>query len=512
MPLLLNTWYNKMKQLISFLGILIICCLNTNSFAQNFLNNVYDFQNRSLLNAYTNIYVSNLIYLTEQVNFPNGKSLIFETRNLEGSLLKTDSITSNTLDITTGQGGSLLKLYKSYYTIGSTATFTNFLRSYLVKLDANFDTIFTKSYELTNAVGGSRFLKIISKNNNLYLLRDAQYLDTTLNLYYTKGFITKMDTLGNIIWEHAFGSNNANLQLNDFKLNPDGSFFVFGSKALHQSYKDFFLLKMDALGNILWQSTWGDIYHDGILDLFVMPDGKLLVCGYFSDITNGFDFSRAYLAMLSADGNQIIWQRKFFGLDVFNSFDTDFSHIFKNDDGTYDIWGEEVNYHGDITRPLLMKFSSNFDSLDVQYYSFWNGPGAQNYLRDIVRMPDNGYVACGFGWDDNSNEDGWLLRIDSNGCANVSCTPLAIAPSLGSAKTGVGLYPNPANDIVTIESSEAMNRIEIINAQGQVMETINCNNTLKFSLSTLNYANGIYFYTISHKNNATVRGKFLIQH
>jgi len=131
-----------------------------------------------------------------------------------------------------------------------------------------------------------------------------------------------------------------------------------------------------------------------------------------------------------------------------------------------------------------------------------------------VQNEDGGFTVCGSVQGPNipGSWDAWLMRLDSNGCIDEFCTPVGIEEESFDREEALNVYPNPANDFINFESPETINKIEISNAHGQVIENINGNSIDNYQLSTSNYKNGIYFYHITLLNKATIHGKFLIQH
>jgi hypothetical protein len=184
-----------------------------------------------------------------------------------------------------------------------------------------------------------------------------------------------------------------------------------------------------------------------------------------------------------------------------------FTRIFPNSVDTYDVWGNEQN--GTIIRPFLLKLNSNFDSIDFHYYSYWNeGFQPVNVLRDIVRLPDSGYVACGFGWDQYSGQDAWLLRIDKDGCANVNCTPLNVTKNNAS---NFQIYPNPANDKLQVSSDESIKQCLFYDISGKVIMNIDSFQGSR-NIDVSNLSDGLYLLKIQFANGEERSKKISIVH
>lgn len=66
------------------------------------------------------------------------------------------------------------------------------------------------------------------------------------------------------------------------------------------------------------------------------------------------------------------------------------------------------------------------------------------------------------------------------------------------------LYPNPANNSVSIEANSAMQQINIYNALGALMESINVNGK-NANINLANYSDGLYFLSIQHADGNSVQ-------
>jgi hypothetical protein len=492
--------------------ILFICCfilLTSNLKAQTYYNKAIDLNNQTISNAYSNMLIDNdTIYCIGVHGLSDGVGLNISNFDVEANNINAFSVNYDSSYTYGGNNSNLLKFGNNFFATGYTKKINNNYNGLVIKFDKDCDTVWIKQRSKASAVGTTFRYSIKTSESTFVTLGDVAYYNSSVNWTFGQIYLVKFDTLANVIWERELGySGNVSEFVKGIYPAADGGFFIYGYKTNYQAYSDCYLLKVDSMGNQLWQRFWGESYHDELRGFYEMPNGNLLVSGYKQKDNNGFQFRRAYLAMLTPDGSQRIWEKTFFGLDVFNTVETDLFTIYKNNDETFHIWGEEENYHGNITRPFLMHFSSNFDSLDTKYYSYWNGPGAQNYIRDIVKMPDQGYVACGFGWDNAHDEDGWLLRIDSNGCANVNCTPLAIQENTNDIINELEIYPNPATDKIYIKTkpTEVIKNIRLFDIRGTAIKAQITGNEIDVSM----LANGLYIIEITNVQGNIQRFKAL---
>jgi hypothetical protein len=476
--------------------------------AQIYFNKSIPFDTAQLSNGYTNMIVDdNKIYCLGGNLGPNLRGHYLDKFDENANLITRNSyIEANTYIYHGGLGNNFMKFGTNYFATGYSKKGTNYYNGLVFKFNIDGDTVWVKKKFKVNSVGTTFRHSIKTSESEFVTLGDVAYYNSALNFNFGQVYLVKFDTLSNIVWEHELGYTG-NISEFVYGIYPanDGGFFIYGSKVNYQAYSDFYLLKVDSMGNFLWQRSWGNLYYDIILGFYELPNGNLIVSGQISDDYFGTEVYQAYLAMLTPDGNQRIWEKRYFWYT--NTYAL--YQIFHNINETYDIWGYESNTDQgvDITRPFLMHFSSNFDSLDTKYYSYWNGPGAQNYIRDIVKMPDQGYVACGFGWDNANDEDGWLLRIDSNGCANVNCTPLAIQESTNDIINELAIYPNPATDKIYIKtkSAEVIKSIRLFDIRGTANKAQFTGNEIDVSM----LANGLYIIEITNAQGNIQRFKAL---
>lgn len=76
---------------------------------------------------------------------------------------------------------------------------------------------------------------------------------------------------------------------------------------------------------------------------------------------------------------------------------------------------------------------------------------------------------------------------------------------------GISVFPNPATDHFTIESSSSMNSVAVINTMGKMVKQLSPNSmSCQFSCSDL--SKGIYFIEIRDENGNTFTRKIMVNH
>lgn len=81
------------------------------------------------------------------------------------------------------------------------------------------------------------------------------------------------------------------------------------------------------------------------------------------------------------------------------------------------------------------------------------------------------------------------------------------------SKTSFSIYPNPAKDIITIETSNSSNHIESVNIyslQGKIVKTITPNGNSSIKINTADLAKGMYLTEIISDNNTKEIKKLIV--
>ena len=142
-------------------------------------------------------------------------------------------------------------------------------------------------------------------------------------------WLFKLNANGDIVWQNTIGGSNFDYAM-DVRLSNDGGFFIGGyslsgisgdkTEGLNNNNQDFWIVKTDQLGNIVWENSIGSNNIDYYGEINPLQDGGLLICGY-NNATVGSDKSEAnmgandfWLLKLNSTGN-IIWDEVIGGSD-----------------------------------------------------------------------------------------------------------------------------------------------------------------------------------------------------
>ncbi len=254
-------------------------------------------------------------------------------------------------------------------------------------------------------------------------------------------WILKLDDKGNPDWQLTLGgSGNDFLQsIKPVKGGDDGYIVggysyspVSGDKTEgNRGGADYWILKLDAKGDIEWQRTVGGSADDHLSVIYPDPDGNGYIAGGWSQsgisgeksqaVKGGTDF---WVVKLSSDGTTIEWDRTFGG-NAGSGFLKDIA-FFKGD---YILGGySNADAGHDKTAASLGGFDYwviNIDGTGAKQWDATIGGSEDDLLSNIVTDENvGGYLLAGSSASDKSGDrtegtrgglDYWIVRIKDDG-------------------------------------------------------------------------------------------------
>jgi hypothetical protein len=320
---------------------------------------------------------------------------------------------------------------------------------FLRKTDKNLNVVWDKKY-MADARDINIWEIIVDKSSNSILLlgRKSTPADAaTSDFPFTKDkiWLAKLDTLGNVISEHYPEPGNYTGAASMIK-NQDG-YLITGNTYNWEaaSYGSAFALQIDSLCNEVWHelylpsgaSTSGII---GSAKSNLESNEYYYNAGYC--VVPGLSESLALLNKIDAEGYEV-WSQYLIGHTGINSFwDVTTTDVANHQVACGSSWNDEGvsgwlhAFTDDGTQKWSNRYTANPRSFDHEY------------LYKIVALPDGSVVAAGSSWGQDAlgrwSQDGWLLKVDSNGCITPDCT--LSAPDQKKIASKISVYPSPVSD------------------------------------------------------------------
>ena len=164
-------------------------------------------------------------------------------------------------------------------------------------------------------------------------------VDVTGNHGSYDAWIVKLNSLGIIQWEKSYGGSGSD-GANDIIQGLNGDFYIVGTTSSNdgdisgvKGYADILAMKIDSLGNILWQKCIGGTQLEEGRGGCLTASGGLQIVGYTnsidSDAINNHGNKDVLSAELDSNGN-LLWSQCFGG----SADDEGYSVIQTTDGGT----------------------------------------------------------------------------------------------------------------------------------------------------------------------------------
>ncbi|MBC7447360.1 MAG: T9SS type A sorting domain-containing protein [Hymenobacteraceae bacterium] len=290
--------------------------------------------------------------------------------------------------------------------------------------------------------------------------------------------LTRTDSAGNLLWWRTYDNL---LQNKGFTISvcPDGG-FLLGGYSYDLSQTDSFVVKTDSLGNVEWQRSFGSpTQDDGGTTVLALRDGTYLaIADVGTRVVNSDQLRRHIVYHLDSAGRTLSARR--YGPE---GTANELYAAHELADGSVILAGQQSRPDGS-RRPeaLVLKLCPDGEEVWSRTYRLLDGPDSHNYLRDLRRTADGGFVAAGFLFafppDTGTTTTGWVFRLDSAGYVQaggtpppVRCRPVGLpAPAEGAPASGVAVWPNPASDgRFAVRASRPGARYVVADALGRVV-------------------------------------------
>ena len=257
-------------------------------------------------------------------------------------------------------------------------------------------------------------------------------------------WLWKMDEKGNLEWQKSFGGNKVDL-LQSIALTYDGGFILGGTSSSDKGtiktdackgQEDFWIIKLNAKGQEMWQKTIGGSGMEKLLSIAPTKDGGYILGGTSSsdrNDTNGTDDPYGkwedskgnldyWVVKLDSKGT-VEWQKTLGG-----KYHDELKSVHQTLDGGFILGGYSNSpVSGNKTAPnfglgdyWVVKLNEDGN---VQWQQTYGGDGDDN-LFSLIPTKDGGYLLGGNSNSGATNSksktnksgtDFWVIKVDAIG-------------------------------------------------------------------------------------------------
>ncbi|PSR55163.1 hypothetical protein AHMF7605_17440 [Adhaeribacter arboris] len=251
-------------------------------------------------------------------------------------------------------------------------------------------------------------------------------------------WIVKVNSSGNIVWNKTIGTSGYDY-FEDLITTPDGGYLVGGSTLSDMNGDktgkskggfDYWIVKLDAAGNKVWDKTIGGNSSDYFQAMVATQDGGFLLGGSSFSGKSG-DKSQAgrggldrdYWVIKIDENGKKVWDKTITG-----DSDDRLAEVMATPDGGFLLGG---NSYSDIgynktgeSRGVDDYWVVKLDSTGTQVWDNTFGGGATDNLYNLALTQDGGYLLGGYsesglqGDKTSSGKGGadlWIIKVDSTG-------------------------------------------------------------------------------------------------
>lgn len=355
-------------------------------------------------------------------------------------------------------------------------------------------------------------------------------------------WVCNLDADGNIIWETTLG-NQYEDEVGDILVKENGNFVVLGETSglgdmvncnFHSGYmRDFWVVELDANGEMLWQECYGGSKHEQGFDIIENNEGYTILgvsASNDGDVSGNHALNKPdiWLFHINLTGS-LEWQKCFGGSD----YDLGYS-LYKSTADGFIIIGISDSDNGDVTHNHCWPNSGNCNAdiwvvvTDSERNILWENTfgglaNGQMQRNSTVQLGEMDFLITSAMDHDYLEEYGVVT-------ADFDCTPYPIAenmsawmfrlydPTIGidafeSKDKTLSVYPSPANSYIFIDLPKHNDivKIEILDIFGHIIKQVYAiSGQTQINWNCENMVSGVYFYYVEIEGEI-YNGKVLVQ-
>lgn len=241
-------------------------------------------------------------------------------------------------------------------------------------------------------------------------------------------WITKLSNSGDLMWETNLGGASDEAGNDIQQTADGGYIVVGTTYSNDQdisgdaSAADFWIVKLDGSGNLIWETNYGGSSNEEATSVAQTLDGGYIVAGFSAssdgDVggnNGGLDY---WILKLDNDG-LLVWESHLGGA----AFDIAKS-VGQTTDGGYIVAGYSESIDGDVGGNYGEKdyWVVKLDALGNLVWEKHLGGSLEDYAYDIHQTTDQGYIVAGYSESsdfdvsaNHGNKDYWVVKLDTSG-------------------------------------------------------------------------------------------------
>ena len=265
-----------------------------------------------------------------------GFSNSFGSGDFDAYLVKTDLNGNKLWEKTYGKPSNWERIHDAVWTKDSTILMVGEVQAtngaasdiLIIHADKNGDTLWTKTF---GSIGEDRANSVVSVQDSLFIIGGEMFIPDS-NL--VKGFILKMNSAGDIIWQDTITDLAGKYGVTDLSLGVN-VIYVVGFREINPENFDDYAGKFDINGTLIFQYTKQDLVQiesNYFSEVLFLPSQNKIAITYrtYNPVFEGQDYD---IVIANFDGFDLGW------LDQFRTINNEGldenSQLLATNDGTY---------------------------------------------------------------------------------------------------------------------------------------------------------------------------------
>lgn len=261
---------------------------------------------------------------------------------------------------------------------------------------------------------------VLDENGNLFVAGKSTGIIDTRNFGKNDGFLSKIDSSGNVLWSRQFGTAGEE-DIQCCAIDKSSNIYITGSTTgdlagKNAGMEDVFVVKFNSDGKILWFKQFGTTGTDVARGIYIDDKGFIYASGNTDGKLGQATFGKAdcFIIKLDSNGNQIYTTQ--FGTAV-----DDYSYCITKGPGSHlllcgSTWGDLGGKNKGFIDSFTGEFTENGDL--VKYNQF----GSDGFdIAEVVNIDKDNNIYVGgttsgnFGGQQAGEGDAFLVKINDKG-------------------------------------------------------------------------------------------------
>lgn len=270
----------------------------------------------------------------------------------------------------------------------------------LIKTDKNGNPVWTKYFGFPTSEYGYKVK--VDDDGNIYVIGITE----TTGFPSSNGMLSKFDRNGNLIWSNIYGGNNWD-ELYDAEFDNNDLIVVGHTASFGSGNRDALAMKLNSLGDTIWTHLYGSSSAENIYKIIKTNDNNFVLCGDTRSIGQGNE--DVLLIKIDSNGDTL-WTK---------SYGTTFSDkgfaITEDQSGNLYIQGVNTQFPNGV---FLMKVDINGVLQWTKHYQPSTGYFTGDENLSLKTTTNNTIIATFYSANisgGGGNNDGILSEFDDNG-------------------------------------------------------------------------------------------------